>query len=194
MLLRLALTLTLITPLMHIAVLLSSELTVHDPISVLSQSQWGMLHTVGLLAFVAAHGLLALTLGSRDSGWFWPIGRGLLVAAGVNLVYVSYYFAATPAAVLLAPGANDPLWLVATLIGFAMGLLQPGFSRLSPALGHFNLCCLAAWILLIPATLLIGVISLGVYERVVGGVYLAWIGCILITLLRHERRDSPSAR
>ena len=184
-----ALVLTLLTPLLHATVLISGDLSVQQPISGLSQSHWGVLHSVSLMLFAIAHLLVTVALGTRDSGWFWPIGRAALGLAGLVLVYVMVYFAITPVDVLLGPGANDPLWLVATLIGFAMGLFQPGFSRLSPTLARLNLICLVVWIALIPAILLIGeLFSLGVYERMVGAVYVAWMAAICVALLR---RSSP---
>lgn len=162
--------------------------SVDEPISAMSQAAWGGLHSLGLVLFGLAQLLLAVALRGLDAGRLWPYGRALLASGGVAVVFVAYYFATAEAATLDSPGANDPLWAVATLVGLAMGLLQPGLSRLSLGLARFNVTCLAVWLLLIPAILLIGVISLGVYERLVGSVYLIWVSGLSIGLLR---RASP---
>ena len=65
--------------------------------------------------------------------------------------------------------------MVATLIGIAMGALQPGLNRLSRILGRFNAFCLGCWLLLIPAILLVNDSWIGAYERMVGTVYVFWV-------------------
>ncbi len=133
------------------------------------------MHTAGLVLFAASQLLLAMALDGLDHGWFWPWGRGLLGASGATVLFVAYYFATADQQALQGPDANDPLWVAASLVGFAMGVLQPGLSRLSRGLGAFNAVCLVLWLLLIPAILLIDVITLGVYERLVGSVYVVWV-------------------
>ncbi len=146
-----------------------------DPISSLSQGEWGIVHTVSLAFFAAAQLLLAWALAGRDEGWCWPYGRALLAASGATVLFVAYYFATADQQALHGPDANDPLWVVASLVGFAMGFLQPGLARRSHGLCVFNLACLVAWLLLIPAIMLIDVMTLGVYERLVGSVYVVWV-------------------
>ena len=193
MLLRLAVVLSLATPILHgLALSASSQVMAGDPISALSQGSWGALHTASIVLFGAAQIMLAVALAGLDSGRFWPYGRALLGASGAALFFVAWYFAAAEPDVLQGPGANDPLWVVATLVGFAMGLLQPGLRRLSPRLGHFNATCLAIWLLLIPAILLIGVISLGAYERTVGVVYVAWVAGLGYAIVRRFRSEASS--
>jgi len=183
-LLRVSLLCALVTPLLHACVLLASDrLSVDEPISALSHASLGWLHTVSLLLFAVAHIGLGLAMAGRDHGRLWPYGRALLLISGALLCYVAWYFAVSGPETLEAAGANDPLWVVATLIGFAMGCLQPGLIRQSRSLGHFNAACAVLWILLIPAVLLIGVVSLGVYERTVGLVYVVWIAGVAGGLL-----------
>lgn len=193
MLLRIAALLCLATAILHaLALSASSQATAGDPISALSQGPWGVVHTVSIVLFGVAQILLSAALGGLDRGRFWPLGRALLGIAGAGLFVVAYYFAAAEPEALRGPGANDPLWAVATVVGFAMGLLQPGLRRLSPGLGRFNALCLAVWLLLIPAILLIGVISLGAYERSVGVVYLAWVGGVSVAVGRRSLPQRPA--
>lgn len=188
MLLRLSLVLSFLTPIFHVlALVANSAATAADPISILSQGSWGALHTLSIVIFGVAQVMLAVAMAGMDAGRFWPYGRVLLAASGASLFYVAYFFAAADPAVLQGPGANDPLWVVACLVGFAMGTLQPGLARLAVWLGRFNLALLMVWLLLIPAILLIGVISLGAYERTVGAVYVIWVVGIGGTITRRHR-------
>ncbi|MEN1727666.1 MAG: hypothetical protein AAGJ52_04425 [Pseudomonadota bacterium] len=176
MLSRIALVLALLTPVLHVVVLFAcADNRYQDPIAVLSQARWGQLHTLALILFGTAQIILAWQLGGLDRGWFWQVGRALLALAGAGLFAVAWFFATAPMEALQGPEANDPLWVVASLVGFAMGCLQLGFNRLSSGLARFNAVCLVLWLLLIPAILLIGVISLGTYERSVGLVYVVWV-------------------
>lgn len=166
----------MLTPLLHTVTLLANnESSFRDPLGTLSQGTWGNLHTAGILLFGTAQILLAVAMSGFDQGRLWPFGRLFLGAAGATLVFVAYYFATVEPGDLLGLNGNDPLVVVATLTGTAMGLLQPGCKRLLSWLGVFNAVCLGIWLLLIPAILLIDVISPGVYERTVGAVYVIWV-------------------
>lgn len=178
---RLVLAATIATLVIHCMVLLRSlEISSHDPISWLSHGAWGVLHTAGLVLFGAAQLVLVFTLKGLDDGRFWPLAQAALAAAGLSLFYVAYFFSTTALETLQAPDVFDPLWIVASCAGLAMGLFQPGFNRISPLLGRLNRTYLIIWCLLVPATLLIGVISLGTYERSVGAVYLAWVATVSV--------------
>lgn len=179
MLLKLSLLFTLLTPVLHaIALAASASVTAADPISLLSLGEWGALHSASIALFGVAQLLLATALGGMDRGRFWPYGRALLAASGAFLLYVAYFFASSERDVLAGPEANDPLWVVACLVGFSMGLLQPGLARLSPAMGRCNVAFTVVWLLLIPAILLIGMISIGLYERTVGVIYVLWVAMV----------------
>jgi hypothetical protein len=176
MLLKIALIASVIVPVLHIAVLLlSGQNAITDPISELSRQSWAGLQTLGLVSFGIAHLALAAALGRLDHGRLWPYGRGLLAAGGITLFLIAYYFVAASADTLTGPTANDPLWIVATLIGLAMGALQPGLSRLSMLLGAFSAVCLGIWLWMIPLILLVNDSWLGAYERLVGIVYVIWM-------------------
>ncbi len=186
-----ALVATLATPVLHAVVLITSSLdAVRDPISALSSQPWGMLHTLGLLLFGLAHLALALALGGQDRGRLWPYGRALLGASGVGLFAVAYYFASADVAVLTGPDANDPLWIVASLIGLAMGALQPGLARRSRELGLFTVACLGIWLWLVLLAYFVTPSWLGLYERIVGSVYVAWIAGVAAALLRLRRDEA----
>lgn len=176
MLLRFALFASAATPILHCVVLImSGQDAVRDPISELSRNSGSALHTLGLLLFGAAHIALALAMRGLSRGRLWPYGRGFLGASGAILFFIAYYFRAADPETLSGPGANDPLWIVASLIGLAMGALQPGLSRLSRQLGLFTAVCLGVWLWLIPLILLVDDTWLGAYERIVGAVYVTWI-------------------
>ncbi|MEM1434739.1 MAG: DUF998 domain-containing protein [Pseudomonadota bacterium] len=182
--LRIALVTSLLTPFLHIVVLFSSGLDgIETPISELSGQPRGALHTLALVLFATAHGALAAALGGLDSGRFWPYGRVLLALSGAALLYIAFFFATAGAESLRGPAANDPLWIVATLIGFAMGALQPGLSRQARTLGWFNLACVVIWLLLIPTILLVDDSWIGAYERIVGSVYVVWIVGVALGLV-----------
>jgi hypothetical protein len=183
--LRIAQIASIATPLLHCVVLLvTGQDAVRDPVSELSRHAWGVLHTVGLVLFGAAHVALAIALGGLDRGRLWPYGRALLVASGATLLFIAYYFMNADPDTLSGPGANDPLWVVASLVGFAMGALQPGLSRLSRQLGLFSAVCLGIWLWLVPVILLVDDSWLGAYERIVGTVYVIWIFGVSSMLLQ----------
>ena len=190
--LRFAFLASLLTPFLHIIVLfLSGQDAVATPISELSRADWGVLHTIGLVLFGAAHVAFAIGLAGLDFGRLWPYGRLLLVASGGVLVYIAYFFSTADASTLRGPEANDPLWIVATLTGIAMGALQPGLSRLSRQLGVFSVICFGVWLWLIPLILLVNDSWIGAYERLVGFVYVTWMMGLTLGLTRLA--DEPSA-
>ena len=183
--LRLAFIAALMTPVLHIILLLiTGQDAVATPISELSRERGGVLHTLELVLFSASHVALAIGLRGLDHGRLWPYGRSLLIASGAVLIYVAYFFSAADADTLRGPEANDPLWIVATLTGVAMGALQPGLSRLSRPLGLFSAVCLGIWLWLIPLILLVDDSWIGAYERIVGFVYVTWMNGISLGLLR----------
>ncbi len=187
--LRFAFLAALITPFLHILVLLiSGQDAVATPINALSQPPWGVLHTLELVLFSAAHVALAVALGGLDHGRLWPYGRMLLVASSAVLIYIAYFFSTADTSSLRGPTANDPLWMVATLTGIAMGALQPGLARLSSQLGLFGAICLGVWLWLIPLILLVDDSWIGAYERIVGIVYVTWIAGLSLGLMRVEAR------
>ena len=177
-------------PIMHWAVLLiSGQDAVRDPISELSRHEWGGLHTLGLVLFGAAQVALVVALAGLERGRAWRYGRMLLSASGAALFFIAYYFASADPETLYGPEANDPLWLVASLVGLAMGAFQPGFNRLSRALGLFSGACLGGWLMLVPLIVLVDDTWLGAYERLVGAVYVAWIVGVASALLRPRGFD-----
>jgi len=187
--LKLALAAAALTPILHSAVLFASgQDAVRDPISQLSRHDLGWLQTLGLIAFGVAHVVLGAALAGRDRGRLWPWGRGLIIASGATLFYVAFYFMSASESTLRGPDANDPLWIVASLIGLAMGALQPGLSRISRSLGLFSAGCLGVWLWLVPLILLVDETWLGAYERLVGAVYVTWVIGLLSGLLTIDAR------
>ncbi len=191
--LRFAFLASLVTPFLHvIALLASGQDAVATPVSELSRGRLGALHTLELLLFGLAHVALAVGLGGLERGRLWPYGRLLLVISGGVLFYIAWYFAAADPGVLQGESANDPLWLVATTTGLAMGALQPGLSRLARGLGLFCAICLGVWLWLMPLILLVNDSWLGAYERIVGTVYVTWMTGIALGLIRLETRQGKS--
>ncbi len=194
MLLRFALFASMLTPFLHIIVLLASgQDAIATPVSELSRQAWGVLHTVMLVLFGAAHMALAAALGGLDHGRLWPFGRLLLLSSGGVLVYIAYFFSTADAGLLRGPDANDPLWIVASLTGLAMGALQPGLSRLSFRLGLFSSTCLGVWLWLVPLILLVNDSWIGAYERLVGFVYTVWMVGLSLGLIRLEQEEPRGA-
>lgn len=174
--LRLGLIAALLTPVLHTVALFASGLdAVTSPVGALSHSAWGVLHTLGLVLFGFSHVALALAMAGRDHGRLWPWGRLLLVASGAILFYIAWYFATQPLEAFVGPEGNDPLWIVASLTGLAMGAMQPGLSRLSRGVGLFSAVYLGAWLLLIPLAAFVTDAWIGGYERLVGFIYVTWI-------------------
>lgn len=189
--LRFALLAALLTPVFHIVVLaVNGQNPISTPVSELSRNQLGVLQSIGLVLFGCAHLALAATLGGLARGRLLPWGRLVLVGAGIGLFYIAWYFRAASEATLYSPDANDPLWVVASLTGLAMGLLQPGLARLARGLGLFSTLCLGAWIWLVPVILLVNDSWLGAYERLVGSVYIIWVAGVALGLLAVVRRQA----
>ena len=189
--LRFALLASSLTPVLHVvALLMSGQDAVATPVSALSRPPWGTLHTLGLVLFGASHAALAVGLAGLDSGRLWPYGRLLLVASGGVLLYIAYFFSAADIGTLTGPAANDPLWIVATLTGIAMGALQPGLSRLSRRLGAFSAICLGVWLWLVLLILFVNDSWIGAYERIVGAVYVTWMLGLIFGLIRLEGERS----
>lgn len=195
--LQLAILCTLLTPVLHIVVLANTaQSAVSTPISELSRQQWGALHSAGLVLFGSAHLLLALALRGLDRGRLWPVGRAMLAGSGLTLWGVAAFFTFAEDATLRGPEASDPLWVLASLIGFSMGLLQPGLSRLGRGVSRFNALCLTAWLLLIPLALFAEQ-WIGAYERTVGSIYVLWMLGIsggMLLVARHHREHAATAR
>ena len=189
---RFALFASVLTPVLHVAVLIvSGQDASGTPISELSRRDAGALHTLALILFGAAHVALAVGLNRIDRGRLWPVARLLLVASGITLVWIAWYFATASAETLRGPDANDPLWVVASLTGVAMGALQPGLSRRSRGLGLYSAVCLGVWLLLVPLILLVDESWIGAYERIVGTVYVAWMIGVTFGLIDREPRRAP---
>ena len=160
----------------HLWLLFRSGLDpVATPVARLSLLDGGALHGFGLVAFAIAHVALATMLHRRDAGRFRRIAVVLIGIAAVLVIALAVHFAG--GAVEPPPGmtTNWPLWLLASLIGIAMGLLVPGLKRQGGTAHRFNLACLLAWLALIPLYLLVDANWIGAYERLVGLVYTVWI-------------------
>ena len=192
--LKIALVAAAATPILHSLVLvLSGQNAVTEPISELSRAGWGGLHTLGLVLCGVAHVALALELTGRGTGRLWFAGRLFLGASGGLLFYVAFYFMSANPDVLRGPDANDPLWVVASLIGLSMGALQPGLSRYSQGLGLFSALCLGLWLWLAVLALFVDDDWLGLYERTVGAVYVTWVIGIASRLLKPGREEAGRA-
>lgn len=193
--LRFAFLASVLTPIFHLVVLISSgQDPLATPISALSRSDLGVLHTVGLCLFGSAHIALAIALGGLDRGRLWPYARVCLVLGGLGLFYLAWYFAAASDSVLRGGSANDPLWVVACLTGFSMGALQPGLARQSRRLGLFTVVCLGVWLWMVPVLLFVDDTWLGGYERGVGSVYVIWLAGVTWGLIARSRlRDADRA-
>jgi hypothetical protein len=186
--LRFALFGALLTPLVHIVVLIANgQNPIPTPVSMLSRGNLAWLQTAALVGFGLAHIALAIGLGGLDKGRLWPWGRGLLVAAGIGNLYLAWYFTTASDAALYGPDANDPLWIIASLTGVAMGAVQPGLARQTKVLSAFTLVVLGIWLWLVPTTLLLDASWLGLYERIVGLTYVVWVAGVSYGLLRVGR-------
>lgn len=191
--LKFTLAASLLTPVLHTVVLVSNNQNpVTAPIIELSQGRLAELHTLALLLFGAAHIALAIGLRGIDRGRLWPLAQGLLAASGLGLAYTAYFFIAAGERSAAGYDGNDPLWLVASLIGLAMGALQPGLSRLSRSLGLFSAVVLGIWLLLVPLALLVNEHWIGAYERIVGSVYVIWMAGVAAGLLANRPHQQTS--
>jgi len=183
--LQLALLGALLAPVAHVVVLIvNGQNPIPTPISRLSREGLAWLQTGALVLFGVAHVALAIALGGLDRGRLWPIARGLLAAAGIGNAYLAVYFVNASDAVLYGPGANDPLWVIASLTGLAMGAVLPGLARQVRLLGAFTLLTLGVWLWLVPTIFLVTESWLGLYERIVGAVYVIWIAGVSWGLIR----------
>ncbi len=166
----------------HLAALsLSDGSAVRSPISQLSRGDGASVHTAGLIIFGLAHLTLAAYLGRlRPPSWMWRIGVWLTALNGLGVIGIAAYFVTASDSHLVGPGANDPLSVLASSVGFAMGLLIPGLRHLSTLAARFNYVCLALWLALVPLILLLNASWFGAYERMVGAVLVGWVGGIAL--------------
>lgn len=201
----------LITLTAHLAALqLTGGDAAASPISLLSRGPAQWIHTIGLLSLSLAWVLIGVG-NLRDSYHhtlrhspghspghslgqtgilLWRCACVLLFASAAVLLYVAYYFATASEATLFGPNANDPLGVLASLLGVAMGCLQPKLSRDAPRLARANLLVLVAWIALVPVIPFLEPQWLGTYERGVGLLMLAWTA--LLTILPRNPKVKTS--
>lgn len=144
------------------------------PISQLSRSAPPWIHSSGLLTLAIGWSLLGVRLWRIETGVLWRGGCLLLLCSAALLPYIAFYFATATDAVLTSADANDPLAILASLLGVAMGALQPGLARRSVAVGRANMAILVLWIALIPVVPFLTGQVLGAYERTVGALMLMW--------------------
>ncbi|MEM1263926.1 MAG: hypothetical protein AAGH76_16125 [Pseudomonadota bacterium] len=193
-LLRFALLAAITTFILHVVVLVANGFDpITSPIRNLSQGQLAELQHVALMLFGLAHIALAIAIGGLRDGYLWPFARVLLLLSGVGHFYIAADFAAADAFARPTTMSNDPLWVVASLTGLAMGAMQPGLSRLSLGVGLFGVVCLGTWLVLIPVNLLVTPGWLGGYERLVGGVYVIWMVGVSTSLLGAAIRAQRAA-
>ena len=145
-----------------------------DPISQLSRGDTVWIHSAGLLALGASWVIIGATSWRRDQSTLWRAGCVLLLFSAALIPLIAAYFATASDARLFGPDANDPLALLASALGVAMGALQPGLRRQSSRLAAVNLCILVLWLGLIPVIPFIEPHWLGAYERTVGVLMLVW--------------------
>ncbi|MFK8014214.1 MAG: DUF998 domain-containing protein [Gammaproteobacteria bacterium] len=184
--LRFALISSGLTLLIHLVMLvITGQNPIVMPVSELSRHAFGMLHTAALVLFGGAHIALAIALGGMDRGRLWPIARGLLIAAGIGLIYVAYYYLTASDVEISTPGADIRLWIVASLTGAAMGALQPGLSRQARRLGILSTVCLGLWLWMVPVFFFVDDTWIGAYQRTVGAIYVFWLTSVSLGLLRN---------
>lgn len=189
LLLRVTLLGSITTLVLHVVVTIANgQNPISTPVSELSRGKFGMVQTFALLLFGVAHIALAIALGGLDRGRLWPWARILLVLGGIGNFYLAWYFMTAPQATLYGPDANDPLWILASITGIAMGAVQPGLARQARGLSIFAVLVLGIWLWLIPLILLVNEDWLGLYERIVGLTYVVWLGGVSYGLLRTERQ------
>jgi hypothetical protein len=165
----------LVTLLAHLAALaLSGADAASTPISQLSRAVPAWIHSSGLVALAVSWILIGTGFWRRSTGIVWRSGCVLLLASAALLPYIAYYFATAAETVLFSADANDPLALLASLLGIAMGALQPGLARSSKAIGAANLLILLLWIGLVAVIPFLNADVLGAYERTVGALMLLW--------------------
>lgn len=164
-----------ITLIAHVlALLLSGADAASTPISQLSRADAGWLHTTGLLTLALAWILLMPDLWPASRRILWRSGCAFFALSVPVLVYVAYYFASASDMQLFGPDANDPLAILASTLGVAMGAFQPELKRRAVNFGRVNLSVLILWIALVPVIPFIEPGWLGAYERCVGSLMLIW--------------------
>jgi len=176
----------------HLWLLFASGLDpVSAPVAQLSQVQAGEWHGVALLLFAAAHLGLAALVYRPEGGKLHRIAVALIAIGAVLVVRVALHFANSEGAAI---GDSRPLWLLASVIGVAMGLLAPGLWRTRRRAAWFNLGCLAVWVALTPVFLLVPADWNGAYERLVGAVYTVWMIGLALLIGWQPRLTSAPAR
>ncbi|MEM6638962.1 MAG: hypothetical protein AAF610_03585 [Pseudomonadota bacterium] len=160
---------------------------VTSPISALSRGTSGGWHSAGLLGFALAQIAVSVALRDWDAGWLWRLSGVLTALAGAGVMYVAWYFEAASVEQLYGHRANDPLSIVACLVGVAMGARQLGWVRRSRRMAWINATCLAVWLALVPTIVLVTDAWLGAYERLVGVTYVIWVAAHAMAAIRQPR-------
>ena len=178
----------------HLAVLYTSgEDATSTSVAVLSRGPDGHLHGFGLLLFAVAQLALASLLDRPGAGWPTRLAQLFLAIDAALVVVVAYRFAASPEAVLRSTGPHLALVLLASGTGTAMAAAAPGLLASRRSAGYWDLACLALWLALLPLMLVVTPDWLGAYERLVGGVFVAWMAGLAVlvgfTTADHARAD-----
>jgi len=169
------------TVLLHLLTLsLGQHDAVSEPIARLGTGAGSDVHALGLLSFTLAHLALAYILYRPDAGRLYRAGIGLIVVAGLLLL------ALVPGLIGSDSASTGVLWLVASVVGVAMGLMVPRLWRTHRTAAWFDLACLVAWVVLAPAFVLVPPDMLGAYERSVAVLYTAWLAGLALLLYRRS--------
>ena len=186
----------LVMLLAHLTALGLSDLSaMRSPISQLSRGAGGTLHTSGLIIFGLAHLTLAGYLARlKPPSFMWRTGVWITALNGIGVMAIAVYFSTASDEQLFGPNANDPLSVLASSVGIAMGFLIPGLKYLSSMATRFNALCLLIWLALIPVILLLDASWLGAYERIVGAVLISWVGGIALLTSRETAHTELSER
>ncbi len=187
-LLSIAMGALVLTALLHWGALaLSGTNALITPIAELSRPPWGVLHTVGLSCFALAHLLLALAITGRDQGRLWPLAQIMLMVNALAIAVLSWQFARAGIDAHSPQTEGHLLWLIASLAGITMALLWPGLRRRGTRIALLNQLITVVWLLLVPLGLWLGPDWIGAYERLVGAIYLCWLGALTVA----EWRSTP---
>jgi len=173
-----------VTVLLHLLTLrMGQHDAVAEPIARLGSGEGSEFHALGLLSFTLAHLALAYVLYRPEAGRLYRTGVWLIGVAGVLLL------ALVPGAPLAGAAGSGVLWLVASTVGVAMGLMVPRLWRTHRTAAWFDLACLAAWVALVPVFALVPPDMIGAYERTVAVLYTVWLAGLALLLYR---RVTPS--
>ena len=176
----------------HLGALYASGLDpASSPIGALARSTESASFRYGLWVFALGHLALTLLLNGPGVGRFTRAAQVFLVIDAVLIAWLPSSLAASGAAATAGEPSSvaGPLWLLAGAAGFTLSFAAVSLWKRHRTAALWTLVCLLLWTGLAPVFLLVDPNWIGVYQRFVGAVLVAWTGVLAVMIGFRERAE-----